>query len=107
LTKAISNIARDSIIPAIAIEENSLHLVWGDDTSGNDDIFYKRITSRGATTGPTINLNNNGTKQFRYSPTITVSGNIVHVVWLGISPANFDISYKWSLDDGTTFPNLI
>ena len=49
----------------------AVHTIWGDNTPGNDDIFYKRA---GADYDPTtINLSNNA--GVSSSPAIAVSGN--------------------------------
>ena len=62
----------------IAVSGNNVHAVWAHAFSGNSEILYKRSTDSGATFGPSINLSNN--PGFSLSPSITVSGNNVHVL---------------------------
>jgi hypothetical protein len=41
-TKRIINNASSSSFPDLAASENYIHVVWSDDTPGNNEIFYKR-----------------------------------------------------------------
>ena len=97
----MSNDAGDSLIPAIAVSGNNVHIVWHDTTPGNSDILYRRSTDGGATFGSTINLSNNAGNSCY--PAIAVSGNNVHVVWEDDTPGNIDILYKRSTDGGASF----
>lgn len=102
----LSNDPGDSTDAAIAVSGNIVHVVWEDDTPGNDDVFYRRSTDGGATfTEPIKNLSSNVGNSGR--PDIAVSGNNVHVVWHDSTPGNLDILYRRSLNEGSTFPNII
>ena len=53
----------------------------------------------------TVNVSNNAGSSFKTA--LAVSGNNVHVLWDDNTPGNSDILYRRSLDNGTTFPNII
>jgi hypothetical protein len=104
-TKNLSNNAGTSISPAIATVGNSVHVVWSDDTSGGNEILYRRSVNNGSTFPNTItNLSDNLSDST--SPAIAASGNNVHVAWQDI-PLSAEILYRRSLDGGSTFPNVI
>lgn len=51
-TEPIKNLTFNSggsFDPVITVSGNNVHVVWQDDTPGNDDIFYRRSTNSGAT----------------------------------------------------------
>ena len=103
--KNISDNVGDSDSPAIAVSASTVHVVWEDNTPGNSDIFYRRSTNNGAAFHPIKNLSSNaGDSQV---PAIAAIGNSVHVVWPDNTSGNFDILYRRSIDDGTSFPNVI
>jgi hypothetical protein len=104
--KQLSSTAGSSISPAIAAVGNSVHVVWEDDTAGNDEILYRRSLD-GGTTFPNVIKNLSSNSEDSVSPAIAAVGNSVHVVWSDASVGNGDIFYRRSLDDGTTFPNVI
>ena len=92
------------LITATTIEAGDLvHVLWDDNTFGNNDILYKRD---GADFDPTtVNLSNNAGASI--SPTIAVSSNNVHVVWEDATPGNNDILYRRSTNGGATFGPII
>jgi hypothetical protein len=82
-----------------------------DNTTGNDDIQYRRSTDGGASFGSTINLSNDpGLSQ---DPQIATSGNNVYVVWKDNTPYSFDKTHNWqiffkkSTDGGASFGSTI
>jgi hypothetical protein len=106
ITNISSSPTGQSLHPSIGVLGNNVHVVWTDDTPGNDDILYRRSTDGGVTfTDPIKNLSNNAGASML--PAIAVSGNNVHVVWQDDTTVNFDILYRRSLNGGTTFPNII
>ena len=63
----------------IASSGDVVHVVWYDQRDGNDEIYYKRSTDGGTSWGADTRLTNNTAgSQF---PSVTVSGQVVHVVW--------------------------
>jgi BNR repeat-like domain len=92
-----------SLSPDIVLDSaDSLHLVWGDGTQGNYEIYYMRSTDYGAT----------WTAPKRLTWTSGESGGAViaadlwgklHVVWYDDAPGNFEIFYRKSNDGGATW----
>ena len=79
-------------------------MVWTDDTTGNEDIYFKRSVDNGTTFGSTENLSNNPGNST--DARITLFGNNVYVVWTDDTTGNGDIYFKRSVDNGTTFAEI-
>jgi hypothetical protein len=92
--------------PQIAVSGTNVYVVWqaDSDSTGNQDIFFKRSSDNGATFGDTVNLSNDMAGSG--NPFIAASGNIVHVAWGGTTPGDNDIFYSKSTDAGTTFKGM-
>ena len=88
----LSNDLGISFNPQISSSGNNVHVVWQDNSLGNNDILI-RASNNGATTfGNTINLSSNpGTSQ---NQQIVSSGNNPYVVWEDNSLGNFEILFK-------------
>jgi hypothetical protein len=92
--------------PYVVVDSsNTVHVVWYDDSSGNNEIYYKRSTDGGANWATTKRLTwNNGVS---YTPCIAVAPNdSLHMVWRDSTPGNNEIFYKKSTDGGTTWFGL-
>ena len=104
--KNLSGNVGDSQRPSVAVSGSIVHIAWDDDTPGITDIFYKRSTDGGATfVEPTKNLSSNAGDSAR--AIIALSGNNVYVVWDDFTSGNFDILYRTSSDNGSTFPSML
>jgi len=93
-----------SINPAIAIDSsNGIHVVWSDDTPGNNELFHKRSTDRGNTWSGITRLTWNQGRSL--DPSIAAdTSNGLHVVWSDGTPLHGDqIFYKKSTDGGSTW----
>lgn len=87
----------------IAASGDSIHIVWYDDRSGENEIYYKRSTDGGLTWGEDVRLTSRDSVSV--NPSIAVSGSVVHVAWtdyLGSSVTG-EIYYKRSTDGGNTW----
>lgn len=85
----------------VAAADQVIHTVWDDDRFGNDEIMYKRSTDNGLNWGAVVRLtNNSGGSQ---KPSISVSGQTVHVVWYDDRDGNLEIYYLRSTDAGLTW----
>ena len=68
-------------------------MVWTDQTTGNEEILFKRSTNNGASfSNITINLSNN-------------AGNNVYVVWTDKTTGGGDIYFTRSTNNGASFSN--
>ena len=66
---------------AIAVDSNdTIHLVWSDYLSDNNDLYYKSSTDGGASWGLSRRLS--WTSGVSYDAAIALdSGNMIHLVW--------------------------
>ena len=94
---SFASIAADSL--------GGIHVVWGDNTPGNHEIFYKNsFTNRMIWSNPT---RLSWTPDESATPVIAVDkGNRLHVAWCDITPGSFEIFYKVSQDGGTSWSAL-
>lgn len=86
---------------SIAAQGDFVHLVFWDDREGNNEIFYKRSTDGGSTWSQDIRLTTADGNSF--TPSVAVSGQVVHVVWADDRNGNFEVYYKVSGDNGATW----
>jgi hypothetical protein len=87
--------------PVIAVgSSGNLHLVWEDNTAGNDEIYYKKSTDAGATWTPSQRLTWTLGRSFRPTVAIGSSGGL-HLVWQDDTPSEPfpEIYYKQSADE--------
>jgi len=79
-----------------------VHVVWSDNRDANYEIYYKRSTDGGISWGADTRLTNNNTAG-SYSPSVAVSGQVVHVVWYDNRDVNPEIYCKRSIDGGVSW----
>ncbi len=97
----LTNNTSTSHYPSVAVSGSVVHVVWADDRDGNNEIYYKRSTDAGISWGADTRLTNNTANSF--SPSVSVSGQVVHVVWYDERDGNQEIYYKRSTDDGVSW----
>jgi len=90
-----------SELASVAVFESNIHIVWRDMRDGNREIYYKRSTNGGSSWSTDVRLTNN--TGISFSPSVSVSGNTVHVVWDDNRDGNYEIYYKSSPDGGTSW----
>jgi hypothetical protein len=96
----------DTIEPAMAADtSNYVHVVWYDDTSGNDEIYYKRSADGGATWGGVQRLTSTTAHSRRPVIAIDSSGNI-HVVWDDRKIGFPEIYYRHSTNQGASWSGV-
>ena len=94
------NIGRSDEAQITAVGAN-VYVVWRDNSSGKDQIYFKRSSDNGNSFYPTEDMsNNNGSST---NPQITAIGNNVYTVWSDTTTGNGDIYFKSSIDNGTSF----
>ena len=92
-----------SFYPSIAAEPSFyLYVVWQDDTSGNDEIYFKPSTNGGTSWSSATRLTwNSGLSK---DPRVAVdSSSRVHVVWIDNTTGNTEVYYKRSNNFGGTW----
>lgn len=86
---------------SVGASGNYVHVVWYDARNGNWKIFYKRSTDKGVTWETDVQLTSNAAGS--YQPSIAVSDSNVHVAFHDHRDGNYEIYYKRSTDNGTTW----
>jgi hypothetical protein len=89
--------------PSVAAAGSNVHVIYHDEQNGNWEVYYRRSTDAGTTWDPEVRLTND--PGWSNNSGILVSGQDVHVIWSDdrASTAHFDIYYKRSTDNGTTW----
>ena len=101
--KNVSNTAGGSGESRVAVDgRGNIYVIWNDNTSGVNDIFFTRTTDLGTTFSALKNISNNTGDSFIPQTAIDSAGNI-NVVWTDNTPGNNDIFFARSSDGGTTF----
>jgi hypothetical protein len=104
----------------IAASGNDVYVVWGDNKTGNTEIYFTKSTYDGKTFGNPIQLNSSGTGSqkavikmymtgyFELVRTlVAASGKNVYVTWWDNKTGNWDIMFARSTDGGYTFQKTV
>jgi hypothetical protein len=92
--------AGDSCLPSAGIDSaDVIHLVWADHTPGNDEVYYKKSTTGGATWVGTRRLTWNSGDSKPTAIAIDAS-DLLHLAWYDSTPGNDEIYHKQSTDGG-------
>jgi hypothetical protein len=97
----LTNSAATSHFPSIAVSGSFVHAAWEEYRDGNAEIYYKHSFDNGITWSEDLRLTNNSSNSL--SPSITVSGSIVHLTWFDSRDGNREIYYKRSTDNGNSW----
>lgn len=93
----------DSKNPCLAIDSNGhLHLFYDDNSSGNQEIYYKKSTDTGDTWSNPQRLTWNSRYSFMPFPIIG-TGNTIFVAYSDNFSSNFELYMKSSTDTGMTW----
>jgi hypothetical protein len=103
----LSNNPGASFASQILQAENGkyVYALWADDTSGSEDVYFRRSADHGMTFDEPLNLSNNSV--FSGLAQMAISGNYVYVVWWELSPAGSDIAFARSTDYGESFSEAV
>lgn len=92
--------AEDSVFPMLSADPSGhLHLVWGDNTPGSTEIYYKKSTDGGATWTPAKRITWGSSLLIGPDIATDPSGN-PHVVWMDDTSGNDEIYYTKSTNGG-------
>ncbi len=90
-----------SYTKCVAAAGNYIHVTWMDLRNGNLEIYYKRSNDEGNSWGNDVRLTNDPADSDY--PAISVSGQMVHIVWQDRRDTNIEVYYKRSADGGATW----
>jgi len=88
----LTNNSALSEYPSVSVSGQVVHAVWHDTRDGNPEIYYKRSIDEGSSWSADTRLTN-GTNS-SYYPSMTITGQAVHVVWSDMRDGNSEIYYK-------------
>jgi hypothetical protein len=102
-SKKLTSNSGGSYGPAIGLgASGNLHVVWSDDTPGNEEIYYAKSKDKGATwtTGKRLTF----TSGYSVDPVMALdSSGRLHVAFMDNTFGEFEIFYKKSVDGGVTW----
>ena len=78
--------------PAIAVNSSGLHVVWGDDRSGQREVYYKLRPAGSPVWSDDLLLSHSGVEA--RAPTIAANEEGVHVAWLDYRHGNWALYYR-------------
>jgi len=97
----LTNDPASSQLSTVAVSGNVVYVMWYDLRNGAGEIYYKRSIDAGLSWSDDIRLTNNA--GVSSNPSVTISGQFVHVVWEDETIGNYKIYYKRSTDGGTSW----
>jgi hypothetical protein len=78
--------------PAVAVSDSVVHVIWGDQSGGDDGVFYCRSTNWGSTWSSMARLNSGSSWP---GPSLCASGQDVYAVSMDMEFIHFDRSTDW------------
>jgi hypothetical protein len=103
-TLNLSNNSGFSEHPQLSAYQNSVYVVWADDTSGNREVQFAKSADNGTSFGPVTNLSSNPSDSFNQE--VAAFENYVYVVWLDEGDSS-RILFRASSDGGNSFGETI
>ena len=97
----MTNNAAVSTSPSITAVASYVHLVWIDERDGNKEVYYQRSLNGGSSWATAVRLTNNSADA--WTPRVSSSGALVHIVWDDTRYNNEEIFYKLSTNYGQTW----
>jgi len=97
----LTNDSADSYYPSVSVSGAAVHVVWMDERDGNAEIFYKLSSDSGKSWGTDTRLTNNAAVSD--NPSVSASGQAVHIVWWDARDGNTEIYYKRSTNGGASW----
>ena len=90
-----------SRFPSVSVSGSTVHVIWYDTRDGNWEIYYKCSTDAGNSWGTDVRLTNDTSRSFQ--PSLSSSNSRVYAVWADGRDGNFEIYFKRSTDNGSTW----
>lgn len=91
--------------PQTSAYEESLYVVWADNTSGNKEVMFAKSDDSGENFGSEINLSTSLDDSFNQE--IAVHENNVYVVWLEEGQSSSEVMLRTSRDGGDSFGDSV
>jgi len=102
---SLAAIMNENMGPCLAVNGDSLHVVWSDRHAAGSAIYYRHSLDTGLTWSRAIPITDTtGKASF---PVVAVSGANVHVVWMDSLNGNRASRYTHSLDGGMTWGPVV
>jgi hypothetical protein len=95
----MTNNSGNSDSPCLAASGSKVYLVWADFSSGKWELFFRKSTNNGQSFSNALRITGTPADDARY-PSLTVSGNYIHVVFSELSSGNIRLRYVVSNNDG-------
>ena len=96
----------ESYMPAIAVSDSHVHMVWFDRRHGvREEVYYKRSTDNGLTWGPDTRMTED--PEDSEWPVIAAVGADVHVLWSDNRDGDHEVYYQHSSDNGETWDDVL
>ena len=88
----------------LSILGNNVYIVWRDNSTTNEDIYFAKGSDEGLGFEEQVNLSNNlGTSAF---PRIAVTEENIYATWYDYTPGQSDIFFAKSFDEGNSFDTI-
>jgi hypothetical protein len=86
---------------SVTANGDAVHVTWHDNRDANEEIYYKHSTDGGINWGTDIRLTDNSATS--WNPSISATGQVVHIIWEDRRDGNSEIYYKRSSDGGLSW----
>ena len=91
--------------PRLASSNDNVYLAWMQENQGVNKILFKASADGGVTFNDTMILANNS--ELLTGPALSVSENVVYVVWADLVPGKSTVFFKSSSDGGSNFEETV
>jgi len=93
-----------SDLAQLSLLNNNIYVVWRDNSTGNDDIYFAKSFDNGLGFDDLVNLSNNpGTSAF---PRMALVEDNVYATWYDYTPGQSDIFFAKSADNKDSFRTI-